>query len=48
MKTLHYFANGGMLSVNSLHRIGKLYTPMPAALKDYCIARFNHRAEGAN
>lgn len=48
MKALHYFANGGMLSVNSLHRVGKLYTPMPAALKDYCVARFNHRAEGAN
>lgn len=48
MKALHYFANGGMLSVNQLHRQGKLYSPMPAALKDYCISRFTQRAEGAS
>ncbi len=44
LKVMQFFADGGMLTVNHLQRIGKLYTPMPAAVKDYCLAQYADRA----
>ncbi|PIW29032.1 MAG: hypothetical protein COW30_05880 [Rhodospirillales bacterium CG15_BIG_FIL_POST_REV_8_21_14_020_66_15] len=46
MKVLKFFDEGGMLSVNRLQRQGKVYTPMPAALKDYCVQQYARRARG--
>jgi methionyl-tRNA formyltransferase len=43
-KVLKFFDGGGMLSVNRLQQLGKLYTPMPAVMKDYCLAQFARRA----
>lgn len=43
-KVLTFFDGGGMLSVTRLQQLGKLYTPMPAVLKDYCLSQFAHRA----
>lgn len=46
-RVLRFFDGGGMLTVNRLQRLGKLYTPMPAVLKDYCIAQFARRSANA-
>jgi hypothetical protein len=43
-KVLKFFDGGGMLSVTRLQHPGKLYTPMPAVMKDYCLSQFAHRA----
>ena len=47
LKVMRFFADGGMLTVNHLQRMGKLYTPMPAGVKDYCIAQYAARASQA-
>ena len=39
-KVLTFFDSGGMMSLTRLQRHGQVYTPMPAVLKDYCLARF--------
>ena len=44
VKVLKFFDGGGMLSVTRLQQLGKLYTPMPAVMKDYCLAQFAHRS----
>lgn len=46
VKVLKFFDGGGMLSVTRLQQLGKLYTPMPAVLKDYCRTQFARRAHG--
>lgn len=46
-KVLRFFDGGGMLTVNRLQRLGKVYTPMPAVLKDYCIEQFACRTVNA-
>ncbi|MAN80516.1 MAG: hypothetical protein CMM77_11820 [Rhodospirillaceae bacterium] len=43
-KVLTFFDSGGMLSVSRLQQLGKVYTPMPAVLKDYCLSQYAHRA----
>lgn len=47
LKTLGFFDSGGMLTVNHLQRMGKVYTAMPSVVKGYCIEQFARRADAA-